>query len=58
MELYMDWCVEENISAWSRRALYEAICERVHGASKVKKMDGIHLLGVKKVGVMTKEAKT
>ena len=49
MELYMDWCVEENIRAWSRRALYEAICERVHGSSKVKKRDGIYILGIKKV---------
>ena len=49
MELYMDWCVDENVRAWSRRALYEAICERVHGVEKVKKKDGVHLLGVRKV---------
>jgi putative DNA primase/helicase len=49
MELYMDWTVEENVRSWSRRALYEAVCERVHGVEKVKKKDGVHLLGVQKV---------
>ena len=47
MGIYMDWCVAENTRAWSRRALYEAICERIHGVEKVKKMDGVHLTGLR-----------
>ena len=47
MSSYMDWCIEENVRSWSRRALYEAICERCKSVYKVKKQDGIHLIGLR-----------
>jgi putative DNA primase/helicase len=47
MALYLDHCVEENVKPWSRRALYDALVERVETVKKVKRMDGIHLLGIR-----------
>ena len=47
MGLYLDWAVDENVRPWSRRALYEAIVERVEGVRKVKKSDGVHLTGIR-----------
>ena len=47
MAAYMDWCVEENVRAWSRRALYEAVCERLPTVSKEKRRDGVHLIGLR-----------
>tara|TARA_R110000803_G_scaffold62972_2_gene123445 strand:+ start:3565 stop:5805 length:2241 start_codon:yes stop_codon:yes gene_type:complete len=48
MGLYLDWSIEENVKAWSRRALYGALCERHHGVEKVKRKDGVHLTGLRK----------
>ena len=47
MGLYLDWAVDENVRPWTRRALYEAIVERVEGVRKVKRSDGVHLLGIR-----------
>ena len=47
MGLYLDWTVAENTRSWSRRALYGAVIERVAGAYKEKRMDGIHIVGVR-----------
>ena len=48
MGAYLDFAVEENLHRpWSRRALYEGLTERLPGVSKVKKMDGIHLVGLR-----------
>ncbi len=47
MGLYLDWAVDENVRPWSRRALYEAVVERVEGVRKVKKSDGVHLTGIR-----------
>jgi putative DNA primase/helicase len=47
MGLYLDWCVAENTRSWSRRALYGAVIERIAGAYKEKRMDGIHIVGVR-----------
>ena len=47
MALYLDWCVEENVKSWSRRAFYDALVERVATVQKIKRMDGIHLTGIR-----------
>ena len=47
MGLYPDWCVAENTRSGSRRALYGAVIERIAGAYKEKRMDGIHIVGVR-----------
>jgi putative DNA primase/helicase len=47
MGQYLDWAIDENVRPWSRRALYEAIVERVEGVRKVKKSDGVHLVGIR-----------
>lgn len=47
MALYLDWCVEENVKSWSRRAFYDALVERVATVQKIKRKDGIHLTGIR-----------
>ncbi len=47
MAAYLDWCIEENVRSWSRRALYGAVVERVEAVQKVKRKDGIHLVGIR-----------
>ena len=47
MGLYLDWTVAENTRSWSRRALYGAVIERIAGAYKEKRTDGIHIVGVR-----------
>ena len=44
---YIDWSHEEGVRPWSRTALFGALCERIKGAKKMKRRDGIWLYGLR-----------
>jgi putative DNA primase/helicase len=44
---YIDWAHEEGVRPWSRTALFSALCERIRGASKIKRREGIWLYGLR-----------
>ena len=46
-EAYRDWANHEGVKPWTRRALYEAVIERMPGVKKVKREDGVWLEGVR-----------
>ena len=47
-EEYRQWADHEGIRPWTRRALYEAVIERMPGVKKAKRRDGMWLEGVRK----------
>ena len=46
-EAFRDWCFEEGINAWSRRAFFAAITERYPNVRKHKKKTGVHFDGLR-----------
>ena len=46
-EAYLDWSIEENIQAWSRRAFFASMKERFPNSRKFKRNDGVHFEGLK-----------
>ena len=46
-EAFRDWCMEEGILAWSRRALFAAMKERFPEVRKFKKNSGVHFEGLR-----------
>jgi putative DNA primase/helicase len=46
-EAFRDWCMEEGILAWSRRALFAAMKERFPDCRKFKRNDGVHFEGLR-----------
>jgi putative DNA primase/helicase len=46
-ELFRDWCMEEGILAWSRRALFAAMKERFPDCRKFKRNSGVHFQGLR-----------
>lgn len=46
-EAFRDWCLEEGINAWSRRAFFSAITERYPDVRKYKKTAGVHFDGLR-----------
>ena len=46
-EAFMDWCLEENIQAWSRRAFFASMKERFPDCRKHKRNDGVHFEGLR-----------
>ena len=46
-EQYRDWASKNGVNAWSAKAVYEGVVERMPGVVKKKKMDGLHLIGVR-----------
>ena len=46
-EAYRDWATTEGVHPWSARAVNEAVVERMSGVKKVKRMDGVHLTGLR-----------
>ena len=46
-ELFRDWCLEEGIMPWSRRALFAAMKERFPDCRKFKRNTGVHFGGLR-----------
>ena len=46
-EKYRDWASKNGVNAWSAKAVYEGVVERMVGVTKKKKMDGLYLIGVR-----------
>ncbi len=46
-EKYRDWASKNGVNAWSAKAVYEGVVERMPGVTKKKKMDGLYLIGVR-----------
>ena len=46
-EAFRDWCLEEGINAWSRRALFASMKERFPDVRKFKKETGVHFEGLR-----------
>ena len=46
-EVFRDWCMDEGIQAWSRRALFAAMKERFPDVRKFKKETGVHFEGLR-----------
>ena len=53
-EAFRDWCFEEGINAWSRRAFFAAITERYPNVREHKKKTGSPLRRASTSGRMTK----
>jgi putative DNA primase/helicase len=45
-QAYMDWCVREMVKPMSKRALFEAICERLPDVEKIRRNSGMHFENV------------
>ena len=45
-QAYMDWCVREMVKPMSKRALFEAVCERLPGVEKIRRNSGMHFENV------------
>ena len=45
-QAYMDWCVREMVKPMSKRALFEALCERLPGVEKIRRNSGMHFENV------------
>ena len=48
-EAFRDWCLEEGIQAWSRRALFASMKERFPDCRKFKRETGVHFEGLELV---------
>ena len=46
-EKYRDWASKNGVNAWTAKAVYEGVVERMPGVTKKKKMDGLYLIGVR-----------
>jgi phage/plasmid-associated DNA primase len=45
-QAYLDWCAREMAKPMSKRALFEAISERLPDVEKVRRNSGMHFLGL------------
>ncbi len=43
---YLDWCAHEMVKPMSKRALFEAICERLPDVEKVRRNSGMHFVNL------------
>ncbi|MBT7597994.1 MAG: hypothetical protein HN750_11420 [Gemmatimonadales bacterium] len=46
-EAYRVWADHEGVKPWTKRALYEAVAERMPGIRKVKRQDGVWMQGLR-----------
>ena len=46
-EVFRDWCLDEGIQAWSRRALFASMKERFPDCRKFKRSTGVHFEGIR-----------
>ena len=46
-EAFRDWCMEEGINAWTRRAVFASMKERFPDCRKFKRNDGVHFEGLR-----------